>query len=280
MRFCFFTSGGKKYWEDVFYYQKWRIQRHWRTKKYRLLDNFDICRASGSFEECRKAFVKFIEVFEIPRQKGKLIILLHGLNENKKTFKPLWRALTQKGYNVAAVNYPSTKKTIRGHLDQFDFFLTHIEDIDEVSFITKGSGCLVLRCLLNESFAFEDKFKIGKVINVNPLNRGSEICEILSRFKIFRWIFGPSLSEMTPDVAPHFPRLPLNIPLGLIFCETYFDKLIKPIKKKYGGIEIPTDLSEKSFSEHIINIKNKDLNIFDNPQIVENCVRFLENGKF
>ena len=52
--FHFFTLGGKQFWEDVFYYQKWRIQRHYRTRKYRLLDNWDICRAKGTFEECRK----------------------------------------------------------------------------------------------------------------------------------------------------------------------------------------------------------------------------------
>ena len=44
MRFEFFTMGGSQLWEDVFFYQKWRIQRNYRTKEYRLLDPWDIQR--------------------------------------------------------------------------------------------------------------------------------------------------------------------------------------------------------------------------------------------
>ena len=86
MAFCFFTMGGKQFWEDFLFYQKWRIQRHWRTKKYRLLDKWDICRATGTFEECRTSLVKMIEAYEIKRQSGKLVILIHGLGESKNVF--------------------------------------------------------------------------------------------------------------------------------------------------------------------------------------------------
>ena len=280
MAFHFFTLGGKQFWEDVFYYQKWRIQRHFRTKKYRLLDNFDICRASGTFDECRKAFVKFIEVYEIARQKGKLVILLHGLGESKNIFRPLWKALSERGYNVAAINYPSTRKSMRAHLDQLDFFLTHVEDVDEVSFITKGSGCLLLRCLLTESFAWKDKFKLGRVVNVNPNNCGNEIATFMSRFRILNFIFGASLKETTPQEISKFPRLPAGVPLGLVFCETYLDKILKPLRKKYGSIDIPGEMTEKNFSADKIFIKNSDLNIFDNEKVIQACINYIEKGKF
>lgn len=278
--FHFFTLGGKQFWEDVFYYQKWRIQRHYRTKKYRLLDNWDICRAKGSFEECRTAFVKFIEVYEISRQSGKMIILLHGLGESKNIFKPLIKPLEKEGYHVVAINYPSTRKSIKAHIDQLDFFLTHIEDISEVSFITKGTACLLLRHLLNESFEWSKKFNIGKIINVNPANLGSESCSVLSRYKIFNFIFGKALKDCSPDNAQYIPQLPENYPLGLIFCETYFDKFTAPITTRYKGIDIPGEKKEKDFSPYRIYIKNADLNVFDNPKLIEACISFLNDGKF
>lgn len=278
--FHFFTLGGKQFWEDVFYYQKWRIQRHWRTKKYRLLDNWDICRAKGTFEECRTAFVKFIEVYEIPRQSGKMVILLHGLGESKNIFKPLIKPLEEKGFHVVAINYPSTRKSIKAHVDQLDFFLTHIEDIREVSFITKGTGCLLLRYLLNTSFEWSKKFNIGKIININPVNTGSKVCATFSSFKIFNFIFGKALKECTPENADIVPVLPENIPLGLIFCETYFDKLISPITSRYQGIDVPGDKKEEDFSPFYTRIKNSDLNIFDNKNLIHSCVNFLTQGKF
>ena len=68
MGFDFFTFGGGQFWEDVFYYQKWRIQRNYESKQYRLLDSWDIKRHKGSFEDCRKAFLKLIEAYELPRR--------------------------------------------------------------------------------------------------------------------------------------------------------------------------------------------------------------------
>ncbi len=280
MAFQFFTFGGKQFWEDVFFYQKWRIQRHWRTKKYRLLDNYDICRATGTFEECRKEFVRMVEVYEIERQKGSLFILLHGLGESKNVFRPLWRALAARGDNVAAINYPSTRKSIRAHLDQLDFFLSHVEDIDEVSFVTNGSGCLLLRYLLNESYAWKGKFNIGKIVNVNPVNGGSDICAALSRFKIMNWILGPCLKECAKENALSIPKIPAGTPLGLVFCETYVDKLLRPLKKRFESIPLPGDVTEKDFSNLQIFIKNSDLNVFDNPKVVEECIKFLDYGKF
>lgn len=280
MKFHFFTLGGKQFWEDVFYYQKWRIQRHYRTRKYRLLDKWDICRATGTFEECRKAFVQFIEVFEIPRQSGELVILLHGLGENKSIFKPLWKVLEEKGYHVAAINYPSTRKSIKAHMDQLDFFLTHTEDVSEVSFITKGTGCLLLRYLLNASFAWNKKFTIGKIININPTNLGSDMCAALAHMKIFNWIFGPSLKECAPGNAHEIPKLPKGIPLGLIFCETYRDKILRPFIKRFEGIRVPGDLKEEDFSQEKVHIKNSQLNVFDNKEVVQHCVQFLHKGSF
>jgi len=279
MKLTFFTLGGKQFWEDVFYYQKWRIQRHWRTRKYRLLDNWDIRRAEGTFEECRQAFVKFIEIYEIPRQKGKLVVLLHGLGESKNIFKPLIKPLEAQGYQVAAINYPSTRKSLKAHTDQLDFFLTHTEDISEVSFITKGTGCLLLRYLIATNLEWNKKFNIGKIININPTNLGSEVCATLSHFKIFNFIFGEPLKECTPENALNVPKLPENFPLALIFCQTYFDKLMAPLVKRYKSADIPGELKEKDFSPARLYIKNSDLNIFDNPKLVQACVHFLTEGK-
>lgn len=280
MSFNFFTLGGSQLWEDVFFYQKWRIQRHYRSKKYRLLDNWDIRRASGTFEDCRKAFVKFIEVYEIPRQQGELIILLHGLAQTKNIFRPLLKELNKKGFNVAAINYPSTKKSIENINKQLEFFLTHCEDITKVSFITQGTGCLILRDLISKSYGWQEKFKLNKVININPINCGSDFFELLSRCKIFSLIFGPLLKEATPNSARSISKLPTDINLGLIFCDTWLTRLLKPITNKFKSVKLKSDTVETDFSDKTIYIKNKDYNIFNNPNTISACLNFLSKGSF
>lgn len=280
MKFDFFTLGGSQFWEDVFFYQKWRIQRNCHSKAYRLLDNWDIKRASGSFEECRKAFVKLIEAYEIPRQSGELVILLHGLGETKSIFRNLWKELTAQGYNVAAINYPSTRKSMKYHIRQLEFFLTHCEDVSKVSFITKGEGCLLLRMLLSNTYGWQDKFKLNKVININPINRGSDMFEILSRFSLFNYIFGPMLKEGTPKAAQSISRLPAEIRLGLIFCDTWKDKFTRPIVERFKSLPLRADMKETDFSSQMKHIPNTYYNIFNNPEVSNACLQFLESGKF
>ena len=280
MSFDFFTLGGSQLWEDVFFYQKWRIQRHYRTKKYRLLDNWDIRRASGSFEDCRKAFVKYIEVYEIPRQKGELVILLHGLGQTKSIFRPLWKALAEKGYNVAAINYPSTRKSIKHIINQLEFFLVHTEDISKVSFITKGAGCLVLRHLISISYGWQDKFRVSKVININPINTGSDFFELLSRHKIFNTILGPMLKESTPKYAKAVSKLPHEINLGLLFCETWATSLKNLIVDKFKSFPLNSEVSEVSYSDKHKTVKCNSLNIFKSNETISACLDFINKGSF
>ena len=165
MNFSFFTFGGALFWEDVFFYQKWRIQRHCFSKKYRLLDSWDIRRASGTFENCRKAFIECIDSYEITKQPNHMIILLHGYADGKNIFKNLWRKLILTNSSVASLNYPSLFRNSTESALQLLFFLNHMEGIEEVSFVTKGAGTLVLEKALNmpiEYQTFSDKVVIKK----------------------------------------------------------------------------------------------------------------------
>ena len=280
MNFTFFTFGGSQLWEDVFFYQKWRIQRHYRSKKYRLLDNWDIRRASGGFEDCRKAFIKYIEAYEIPKQQGELVILLHGLGETKKIFQPLLNKLTEEGYNVAAINYPSTKKSIKSIIKQLEFFLLHCEDVNKVSFITKGISCLVLRKLISSTYGWQEKFRLNKVININPTNKGSDWFDLLSRLKIFNFVFGPLLKDTTPKYERSISILPSEVNLGLIFCDTWINLITKPILERFKGVSYKSEMAEKDFSNKFIAIKNKKFNVFNNPKTVKACLDFLSKGNF
>ena len=106
MRFSFFTFGGSQFWADVFFYQKWRIQRNCVSKTYRLLDAWDIVRHKGTFEECRKAFINYIDIYELPRQDGKMIVMLHGFGENKNiSFTCTDYKYNEKGLRVSSESF-------------------------------------------------------------------------------------------------------------------------------------------------------------------------------
>ena len=261
---AFYTFGGSQFWEDVFYYQKWRIQRNYKEKIYRLLDNWDIQRAEGTFEECRKAFLHFIEVYQLSRQRGHMIIMLHGLGDSKNIFKPMWRKAIKESFLAAALNYPSTLKNTEGHVRQIDFMLNHLQDVSEVSFITKGVGGIILRRLLALDSPWRQKLKIGRIVQVCPPNQGSRLFHRLCGSSFIKGILGPMVGEIVPPKSALWPDFSQDLDVGIIAFSDLFAKkeeAARPGKKT-------------------LYIKNYRLNPFNNNDVVDAAIKFIKFGKF
>lgn len=278
MSLNFFTFGGAIFWEDVFFYQKWRIQRHCLTKTYRLLDSWDIQRASGSFENCKEAFVKYIASYEIRKQSGKMIILLHGFGDGKNIFKPLWRKFVLIDSTVAALNYPSLFKSTEESANQLLFFLNHIDDITEISFVTKGIGNLVLQKALNAPLSqqsFRDNMRIGNIVEINPLCQTNILCDFLFKFRFFKLICGPMLRDMTTASLKFFPNLPPQINSLRIYSHS---KLFKICFKILKMLHFPIEDSYPK-ARNTIFIKSDTFDMLKNEEILNKTVHFIKNGK-
>lgn len=276
----FYTFGGGHFWEDLFFYQKWRIQRNYASKKCRLLDNWDIRRHEGTFEECRQAFVKYIDAYQIVRQKGHMIIMIHSLGQSKNVFKPLWRKAIKEGFLAAAVNYPSTQKSLAAHVKQFHFFLNHLEDVEKVSFVTLGAGNLILQALFNEQAEWQKKLQLGRVVEVSPCCFGSRLWGKLAKMKVLDFVIGP----MGKDLAPHkvLKMKPVEgIECGTIISnkplwEKALEKLLRlePQKETIEGVKKCTNAKD------VIRIEDHHFNIFNNAKVCRKIITFLQTGDF
>lgn len=278
MKFDFFTFGGSVFWEDVFFYQKWRIQRNCFTKRYRLLDSWDIRRASGSFEACQKAFIKYIKSYEITRQQGSMVILLHGYADSKNIFKPLWRKLVLTNSAVAALNYPSLFRSSLASAYQLLFFLNHIDDIDEVSFVTKGAGNLVLQYALNQPIemqSFQNRIHIKNIVEINPVIKESLLSEILAKLKLFRFLLGPMLQDFSEKNVKKVP----NIPSGINFLRIFSDsRLFRAYICLLKFFRIPIDESTQKKARSVY-LKGNTFFTLKNEEVLNYTVKFIKNGK-
>lgn len=279
MKFDFFTLGGSQFWEDIFFYQKWRIQRHFETRKYRLLDPWDIQRHQGSFDQCLKAFYKYVEIYELPRQKGPMIIMIHGLFDSKNIFKPLWREALKNGFEAAAVNYSSSQKTIFAHADQIETFLNNLVDISEVSFVTKGVGALILRLVLNKTDApWMKKIKVSRIVEIAPPNQGSMLFFYLCKYKWANLIFGPILKNATPHQTSSLPDIPKNLEMAIIDCPLWFQKVLNILPFKYKEKLLTSNEAFSANAKEIISVKNFRINPLNNKTIVNKTLNFIKTG--
>lgn len=276
----FYTMGGGHFWEDVFFYQKWRIQRNYITKKCRLLDNWDIRRHEGSFEDCRKAFVKYIEAYEIARQKGHMIIMIHSIGQSKNVFKPLWRKALKEGFMAAAVNYPSSQKNLDAHVKQFHFFLDHLEDVDTVSFVTLGTGSAILQRLFADDAEWQKRLKLGRAVEVSPYIYGSELLKTLSNNYITGFVIGPMGEDLAPENAAKIPPL-TRIENGIILSnKSFVEKTFELITGSGMANVFNDEIKDYTKATDLIEIEDHHCNIFKNQKINDAIMSFLNNGHF
>ncbi len=213
MKDYFFTLGGKYFWEDLFVYEGWRIQRNLTSRKVRLLDNWDIIRHEGNYKECFDAFTWYAKAFELDYPQNKdLIIMLHGFGQNRKIFSSLEQTLNNRGYITAAVNYPSMQRGIKEQAEQITTLIGNLKEIPSVSFITYGASNIILEEIISRQPTWLKNIEINKIIEINPLINGSKICQKLNSFSILRFILGKMISDLAPNNIKKFHHLiPLDV---------------------------------------------------------------------
>lgn len=276
MKFSFFTLGGRFFWEDVFYYQGWRIQRKLRTSHYRLLDSHNIRRQSGSFENCKDTLLKYISACEIDAPSDNTVILLHGFARSTKSLSNLSESIGKIAPNVISFNYCTFSSDLRHNAEVLLQFSRNMPDSSEIYFVTVGSGCLVLR----KVFDVCDNYRtlgIKGIININPLNSGSDFAFLLHKFKIFNKLFGKMLGEITPDEAIKISKIPQDIPLYLISSPSKFSAIAKKMFAPLESFPQLSPPSESSYSQNCKEIKQLTWFPMQNENMMTSCLESLED---
>lgn len=279
MKFDFFTLGGRFRWEDIYNYQDWRIQRHIKARKYRLLDPYDIRRDSGSFSKCQNALLKYIHACEIDRPYDDTVIILHDFARTRNSVQYLADSLKESNKNIIAVNYASLHKNIAAHVQLLTQFLQNIEIKNNLYFINVGAACLITRKLLNSNNNYH-LYNVAGVVDINPINSGSDLAELLDTRRFCRRLFGPMLTEIKTRQALSVPKLPQGVPHGIIFCPPTIHKLTKKLLARFESFPFLTPPSEQSYADKIKYITDSTFFPLENRDLFLNCLQYLTTGDF
>lgn len=279
MKFDFFTLGGRFRWEDIYNYQGWRIQRHVKNRRYRLLDSNDVRRDSGSFAHCQETLLKYINAYELNPLHNDTVLILHGFARTKNSVQYLAESFKESDFNVIAVNYASTYKNLNAHVQLLTQFLQNIEIKKNLYIINIGASCLITRKLLNTANNYHH-YRIARVLDINPLNSGSDLAELLASNSVFRKIFGPMLVDITTRKAVTLPKLPQDIEHGIIFCPSTLQKLTKKILSRFESFPFLTPPSEKSYADNIKEIDESTFFPLENRDLILNCQQYISTGNF
>ncbi len=208
------TIGGRQLWVDRAYQAGWRVQCHVWTDHCRLLDRKDVRQAWGNFEAVLAAFSERRKAGHIRANRPQLVVLLHGLGRSRHMFSELIKTLEARGYEVADLAYPSTRRPLSAQADDLAALLGRIEGVERVSFVTHSLGGMVLRQLLAEERAYQETTAPGRAVLIAPPSQGARLADLLRDLPAYRALSGPAGQEITTKAAPKLP--PANIPFGVI----------------------------------------------------------------
>jgi hypothetical protein len=197
MKFMFFTFGGQNNWEDVYSYQGWAIQKNINSTSYRLIDPYNIRRHAGSFEQCRDILMDYIKGFELDSPHDDSIVLIPGYGQSKKTMLKLAESLKSLNVNVIIFNNAGLKADLNYHASMLTQFLKNLDNNGKLSFITTSTGGLILRKMISNSNNYRN-YNIHRILEINPLNSGSDLAELLESMPIIAQRIGPMLKDITP----------------------------------------------------------------------------------
>ena len=211
---AFPTLGGRQMWADRYLHSGWRIQENVLTGHARLLDPRNIRRCWGGYDGCRAAFERIRTERSVAPEGEHLVLLVHGLGRSRASFGGLQRALTDAGYAVAGIGYPSTRRSLAANADSLESLIGDLEDVQRISFVTHSLGGLLVRELLARDAAWRDRIAVDVVVMIAPPNQGSAMADVLQYVPPVNWLLWRGLFDATTERARALP-VP-DIPFGIV----------------------------------------------------------------
>lgn len=190
------------------------------------------------------------------------------------------RALTDAGYRVQNVSYPSRTAPIQQLAD--DAIGKAVANCQrdgaaKIDFVTHSLGGILVRSYL----ARHSLPSLGRVVMLAPPNQGSEIVDKLGWTFVFKWLNGPAGNELATGANSTPNQLgPATYPVGIIAGDrsiNWINSLLIPGRDD-GKVSIKrTKLA--GMSNHLV-IHTAHPFIMKNREVIRQTICFLQSGRF
>lgn len=280
------TLGGKQFWTDELVHGAWRIQRNVLTGHFRLLDEKNMRRGWGSYDQCLEEFRSSRETGEITPLNPKVVIVLHGLIRSRESMKAITRYLQeQSDYSVLNVSYASARGTLADHAAALGRVIQRLEGVEEINFVGHSLGNLVVRHYLadhtDEAQNLRPDPRIRRIVMIAPPNNGTEMASRFRNNPVFQAVWGESgqeLGEGWEELKKHLavPQCEFGILAGGRGDAHGLNPLVSGDDDFVVAVEETRLIGAADFAL----VKAPHGTIMDNPAVQAMTLRFLKHGYF
>jgi pimeloyl-ACP methyl ester carboxylesterase len=206
------------------------------------------------------------------------VVLLHGLARTSGSMNGLEAFLSEQGYHVVNIDYPSRKQQIAELADIVrKEVVLKTSGAGKVHFITHSLGGIILRYVQRH----DPLPNLGRVVMLSPPNQGSEVVDKLGDSWLFELINGPAGKQLGTGENGVVQTLgKVNFELGVITGDrsiNWINSLIIPGKDD-GKVSIERAKVEGMADFLIVHASHPF--IMKDKTVMTQCLHFLRSGKF
>lgn len=208
------------------------------------------------------------------------VILLHGLTRTSRSMAVMEKALTQEGYRVVNVNYPSRNKPVEelsASAIETGLVRCALKPGESVHFVTHSMGGILVRHYL----AHHKIAALGKVVMLGPPNSGSEVVDRLKDVPAFDLINGPAGSQLGTGQKDIPAQLgPVTYPVGIIAGTQSVNLVLSKFLPNPDDGKVSVERTKVQGMTDFIAIKATHPFIMRNKEAIRQTLKFLKMGAF
>lgn len=278
------TYGGKQFWTDVDYCDRWRIQQNAVTGHCRLLDPTNTRQAWGTLAQCQLKLGEFQRSKELQLPQGKVVIVLHGLLRSREQLAPLCEYLVKEGdYTVINFGYASSRAEVADHAAALARIVKRCNEAEEINFVAHSLGNIVVRHYLADCTASGKKLdpRINRIVMLGPPNNGAEMALRFRNNPLFQLVWGKSgkqLADQWEKLQPHLatPTCEFGIVAGARGNAIGLNPLVA------GDDDMVVAVAETKLpgARDFITVPVLHGDLMDDAQVRKYTLHFLKDGSF
>ena len=276
MAFPFFTCGGWFYWIDRYSYSGWRIQESMWTHRCRLLDPFNIRRASGSFDLCYDTLIYFWRAWEAEPPVKKAAVFIHDLFQRPSSFEKMAYHL-QKSFEPIIFSYPMFRFSLEKSAMALNALLDSREDLQQINFIAYGMGGLILRraVMMNPLWLQ----KAGRSVFIAVPTNGYSWAQKWKDKKWYSFLLGQAGKNILPETVKELPQM--SGEFGVIYAGKDDGKGFLPFfKEDNDGVLSVKEAHCDAAREEFMALNKTHFSLHRDDKLIELTHSFLNTGKF
>lgn len=208
------------------------------------------------------------------------VVLLHGLAHSKRTMAKLGHSLSEAGYGVLNLGYPSRVLTIEEISERYvpkAIDICRQNNAKKIHFVTHSMGGIIVRYYLKHHYVPE----LGRVVMLSPPNKGSEVVDKLKNNFLFKWLNGPAGQQLGTD-SNSLPKQigNVNFDLGVITGDRSINLLLSIIIPGPDDGKVSIENARIEGMKDFIIIHSAHPFIMKNKRAIMQTIAFIKNGKF